>query len=364
MKGTVKQKIAFCILLASTMQCTLPGYSAPAAQAQSKPATQANKMSQYKIDAPICSKNLSIYLIRGPETLKGQEILTLDEGLSQKMVKVEETSNVNELKVTNNSDKVVFLQSGDIVRGGKQDRAIQYDMMLQPKTSKPLPVFCVEQGRWQQRGAESAASFNSSKNQLACKDLKLAAKRAGNQGFVWESVSKMQGKLSTKLGNACAAPSPSSFELTMDSAKVKQASQEVITQLGKVDTTGSDIVGMAFAINGKINSADVYANNKLFQKLYPKLIKAAAAEAVAESDNKASPPKPAVVPKAQDVQSFLSSADSKPATRKAGDKNYSMTEKDGANALMYTTNWVESKAKPSAPTVSDFRNIHANVISK
>lgn len=362
MKGTIKRHVAICFLLASTMQCSIPSFSAPAGQAPNNNPGKAISMSQYKIDAPLCSKNLSIYLIRGPESLKGQDILTLDEGLSQKSVKVEETSNVNELKVTNNSDKVVFLQSGDIVRGGKQDRAIQYDMMLQPKSSKPLPVFCVEQGRWQQRGAESAANFNSSKNQLACKELKIAAKKMGNQGDVWASVSKMQGKLSSKVGYACAAPSsPSSLELTMDTAKVKGASKEIIDQLGKVDTSSSDIVGMAFAINGKINSADVYANNKLFQKLYPKLIKAAAAEAVSESEKTSQVIKN---PAPQEVQSFLSSADSKPALKKAGDKNYDMCEKESSGALMYTTQWGVAKSKASAPSVDDFRSIHANVISK
>ena len=42
------------------------------------------------------------------------------------------------------------------------------------------------------------------------------------------------------------------------------------------------MIGYVFAINGHINSADVYASRALFIKLWPKLLKASAVEAVAE----------------------------------------------------------------------------------
>lgn len=42
------------------------------------------------------------------------------------------------------------------------------------------------------------------------------------------------------------------------------------------------VIGFAFAINGKINSADFYASHALFVKLWPKLLKSSAVEALAE----------------------------------------------------------------------------------
>ena len=44
------------------------------------------------------------------------------------------------------------------------------------------------------------------------------------------------------------------------------------------------MIGFVFAINGKLNSGDVYASPDLFAKMYPKLLHAAALEAVAERD--------------------------------------------------------------------------------
>src|SRR5262249_4461156 len=43
-----------------------------------------------------------------------------------------------------------------------------------------------------------------------------------------------------------------------------------------------DVIGYAFAINGKVNCADLYGSKALFRKLWPKLLKASAVEAVAE----------------------------------------------------------------------------------
>ena len=41
------------------------------------------------------------------------------------------------------------------------------------------------------------------------------------------------------------------------------------------------MVGLVFAINGKMNSADVYASNALFRKMWPRLLKASITEAIA-----------------------------------------------------------------------------------
>src|SRR5262249_28088926 len=46
----------------------------------------------------------------------------------------------------------------------------------------------------------------------------------------------------------------------------------------------TDVIGYAFAVNGEINSADVYASAALFRQLWPRLLASAAAEALAERE--------------------------------------------------------------------------------
>jgi hypothetical protein len=85
----------------------------------------ANAASPVPIEAPKLSgphtvDNLTLFFIHGPDTLKG-DYLTLQEAMRDKKVIVHETENVNELAVENVSDKAVYIQSGEIVKGGKQD---------------------------------------------------------------------------------------------------------------------------------------------------------------------------------------------------------------------------------------------------
>ena len=58
---------------------------------------------------------------------------------------------------------------------------------------------------------------------------------------------------------------------------------EYVKKLGGVIKGQSDVIGFAFAVNGKINSADVYVSNSLFKKLWLKMLKASATEAVSAS---------------------------------------------------------------------------------
>src|SRR5207237_7597839 len=89
-----------------------------------------------------------------------------------------------------------FTQTGDIGRGGRQDRLMAMDMIVPPKSGKlPIASFCCESGRWQKRGGEDAAAFNKSDKAAANKDVKLALNSARDQGQVWEKVKQAQMKL-------------------------------------------------------------------------------------------------------------------------------------------------------------------------
>src|SRR5690606_26871553 len=61
----------------------------------------------------------------------------------------------------------------------------------------------------------------------------------------------------------------------------------------------------AFAINGKLNSADIYVSNHLFNKLWPKMLNAAVVEAISLADQ----PKASAEPAPGDVQTFLADAE-------------------------------------------------------
>ena len=304
--------ISACVVIAK-LDIQVNAQTTTASQQQS--ATQPEQQNlAYRISGPYTHKNLTIFLLHGKDLVTGHTFLTLQEALAQKKVIVYETKDVNELAIRNLSNQDVYVQSGDIVRGGDQDRMISTDFIVPPKSGRmPIAAFCVESGRWNKRGNEVNASFGSSENSASTRDIKLAAKRSNSQQAVWEKVAVAQDNLSKNVGATVnSVVSSSSLELAVENPKVKETTAAYINALSGLLQNKSDVIGYVFAINGQVNSADVYASRALFIKLWPKLLKASAVEAIAELEENAKP----IAVEEEKVTAFLAdSAAGKPAER-------------------------------------------------
>jgi hypothetical protein len=287
----------------------------------------------YRVSAPITYKNLSVFLIHGKDEIRHQNILTLQEAMEKGIFAVYETSDVNELAVENKSSQYeVFIQSGDIVKGGKQDRVLAITIIIPAKSGRiSIEAFCVESGRWKQRGKEESGQFSSSSERIVTKDLKIAANQARSQGEVWNKVAEAQDKLSQNVGTRVNAPSSeTSLQLALENKKVAATADEYVNKLAGVINGKNDVIGYAFVINGKINSADVYASNFLFKKLWTKLLKASAVEAVAEM-RAGSPGK---LVKINEIKQFMDDADNgKSEERKVNPRNKAITREDRENVV-------------------------------
>jgi hypothetical protein len=294
-------------------------------------SAQANETP--KITGPFTHQNLSVYFVHG-DSAPGPVPLTLQEALDKNAVEVIETGSVNKLKIKNKGSKEIFIQSGDIVKGGRQDRVVTVSFILPAKSGEvPLASFCVEHGRWSARGTESSAHFASSDQAMPSREAKLAMNaplaapamsmsqdandvrqeyRRGDetserQRKVWEEVAKTQSKLSGGLKQkVTSAVSESSLQLALENKKLEASRADYIKALEAEGTTADDIVGYVFAVNGRINSADLYPSNALFRKMWSKLLAASVTEAIGESADGA---KPEPSPEASAVKDFLINAE-------------------------------------------------------
>jgi hypothetical protein len=274
---------AFAGLTAALLLCAAA--AAQKGEPQPPPAKPIERPTlALRLSGPYTHDNLTIFLIHGDDQMKGRKFLTLDEALEQKKVVVHETTNVRELAIENTSDEEVFIQAGDIVKGGKQDRILAADLIVPPKSGKvPLASFCVEAGRWAQREGEAAEKFDSSKSAAPSKDLKLAARGARSQRGVWDNVAKAQKKLSDNVGaDVKSDKSETSLQLSLEHKKLVEAVAAYEKALKDCVKDKDDVIGLAIAVNGQMNCGDVYASHELFLKLWPKLLQASAVEAVTE----------------------------------------------------------------------------------
>ena len=284
-----------------------------------------------RISGPFTHDNLVIYLVHG-SAKDGPVPMTLQEAVKAKLVTVLETGNVNELAVENLADKEVFIQAGDIVTGGRQDRALTASLVLPPHSGRiPLAALCVESGRWSGRPAEDSRTFKAADSLAPPRAAKTiigiagllsrgnptssepaptigaytAATARSKQQEMWEEARRVQGDLSRNLQAEVVAPeSPSSLGLTLDNQKLKAAQKGFTDDLQKLGEHDDDVVGYVVAINGHLNSAAVYESNGLFRKMWPKQLQASVVEALAagKSDHAASP-------SSKDVEAFLKAAD-------------------------------------------------------
>lgn len=285
LKSTMKPNIISHTMIAAGL---LAGFNSPAAVGT--------------LTGPTTYRNLQVFLIHGGTQLESRRYATLSEALDKGLVVVRETANVQELTIENLSKELtVFLNAGDIVKGGRQDRTIRDDLILPPFSGRvPLAAFCVEHGRWTQRGNEKADEFSANTRALSSRKEKLAARYENNQAYVWSSVAEQQSGLSQNLsrleGKAVdvrSVDSPSSLQLALENKDLDSIKKQYLSNFRSLLDGKTDVIGFLYAINGEINSAEVYNNKNLFRALWPKLIDAAVTEAVTEfSSDRAYPSLP------------------------------------------------------------------------
>lgn len=282
-----------------------------------------------RISGPVSHDNLSIYFIHGPSR-PGPVPLTLKEAMEKGQVRLNETGKVNELEIENTGDDAVFVQAGDIVKGGQQDRTLMVSLLLPPRSARvPIASFCVEQGRWAARGKEDVKTFATSAASVPSREMKLAMQApepetasipginvrtdrvrplnetASKQRKVWDGVRKAQEKLGNNLGSSVqASTSATSLQLAMENDKLKEERGRYVDALAAAGEAGDDLVGYAFAVNGRINSADVYPSNGLFRKMWRKLLESAATEALSERADARQ-----AVPSIEQLDAFLKAAE-------------------------------------------------------
>ncbi len=336
----------------------------------------------HRIATPLVHDNLAVYLVHG-SSAPGPVPDTLQEALTKGTVIVHETGNVRELKIENKGNEPVFIQFGDLVKGGRQDRVLTTSLLVPPNSGEiAIGAYCVEQGRWSQRGTEDVSKFSTSSAQLFSREAKVAIARApvaesdrpsiqgrvplnerlapltyrggandpqraepdvqqrfqdrrttrpsgSGQGEVWRSVSAVQAQLGERLASPVAADqSETSLQLTIENEKLKTAQARFVSALEAKALEGDDVIGVVFAVNGKLASADIYPSNGLFRKMWPKLMGAAALEAFASRKDGASSP-----PSVEDAETFLAEAQSGAAEERALAGIASHETRQSANVL-------------------------------
>jgi hypothetical protein len=202
---------------------------------------------------------------------------TMDEALAHRALEVTEISesgSVPVLRVVNKDEPLVFLMAGEHLIGAKQNRVLNTSVLMPGQAEVTLPVSCVEARRWHycspQFTTDEAVSHGALRKMMSFQ-AHDGYRRTGTptscQAEVWKEVGR-------KLG-AMGSVSPT--------AALHQAYADHRQRLGAMLQrlpVPTDCAGVAFAVNGRIAGADWFDQPATLARLWPKLVRAYALDAL------------------------------------------------------------------------------------
>ncbi|MCC6280532.1 MAG: hypothetical protein IT262_08030 [Saprospiraceae bacterium] len=237
--------------------------------------TEANPAWQYE--------NLRLYPIVADAALQAEQknlsgLKTLAEGMKMQGFRITEQKQFgrtdertyNLLTVQNKSQDTVYILSGDVVTGGKQDRVIAQDQIVMPGTVRNMDVFCVEKGRWSSNDTLATPSKQklyafSGYYSVASPTVRQAVQRTGSQQEVWAAVARVT--------EANGASSSTSTYAALETANEQKAKRDAYLRFfdGKLDAE-PQVVGMVAVCGDQILGVDIFGNSDLFRREYSSLL--------------------------------------------------------------------------------------------
>ena len=220
-------------------------------------------------DSAVSFKNLRIIPIRYKGDNNGlpavlQTTLPFSEALQKGLITVQERGttaieNVHWLSLINNSDKNIYVSSGEVLEGGRQDRIVTKDTIVAAKSGRiDLPVMCVEEGRWSEKDKKFAYK------KMANMHLRKTLDETKSQVQVWKEISNQLEK--DKIKNKTLS------YLSRDKDKVFTALQNEYWQFfqNKLVRPDSNLVGIVCMSGDKVLGSDIFISNQLlFGKWQP-----------------------------------------------------------------------------------------------
>jgi hypothetical protein len=233
---------------------------------------------------------LSVFPLFGSSS-GGVDYLLSDEAISAGSVTVEEVSeggSVPNLLVNNQGDSRVLFLEGEELRGAKQNRVLNTSVLIAAHSRTPIPVSCVEQGRWRYRSRqfESSGTHSSSKLRHYLKasvshSLKAGRGHSSDQGAVWHEVSRQMDSLGSSSDTTAMADTFQSYSTRL---------QEFRERVRYVDGA----TGIAVAVGPKVVALDVFDKPSTCAKVWDRLLTGVVMDAL-EADRSAPAAEPAEV---------------------------------------------------------------------
>lgn len=245
---------------------------------------------------PVYVANLAVYLVQLPpgRTVAREqpavpspvEFISLESARAIGEVVISETGMVERVRLANHSDRDLFIQAGEVLRGGDQDRAVAGDLIVPAPRHEPescmVPVFCAEPERSVPMRGWTPDLFmlfdQTCPGQRLKKELRL-----GTQEDVWREITAMRDVVFDIVNrDGTRATPPYSLWTLIEMLEAQSFLTPYIELLLPLAEANLEATGALFVLGGRFNNAELYATPALFRQMWPKLLYAMAVEALVE----------------------------------------------------------------------------------
>lgn len=221
------------------------------------------------------ARNLRIY----PLSYAGsfQIFKTLNEAVDEELVVIQEkgSGSVNAVMMKNKGKNPVFAMAGEIIKGARQDRMLENDILLPPSSDWiEVSVYCTEHGRWSGTSEKFAsADINVSPS------VRANARANKSQSEVWAEVEQNQQDV---MG---ASSSTQAFRHIYESKDYQDDRNAYYSKLKDLVKSNSSIEGVIVCVGDDVLCIDLFSSHTMLSELWPKLLDSYIVEAMRGSDD-------------------------------------------------------------------------------
>lgn len=191
--------------------------------------------------------------------------LTLEEAIPRglRIQEVGTAGSVPELRVVNPLADHVLLYDGEELVGAKQNRILNVSVLVGARTELPIPVSCVEQGRWHHAGMNFRPASHAAHPELRrrkAETLRMEPLARGlSQGEVWDEVREKNLRMDVRSSTGASADAYRRWE-------------EPLLELERAFPLQAGQAGAVLALGDSL-CLDYVSRPDAFERLYPKLLR-------------------------------------------------------------------------------------------
>jgi ARG/rhodanese/phosphatase superfamily protein len=210
--------------------------------------------------------------------------ITLDEALARgdfEVTEISEAGQVPELHVVNTGNHPVLLLDGEELIGAKQNRIVNLTILVPARAKLPIPVTCVEAGRWRRRSRGFASSGNAQYSRARARkvaqvsqSLAETGEARSDQHWIWDDIAAKADRLAVDSDTSAMS-------------NIFDAHQGSIEEYVRAFATVDGQCGAVFLLEGIPVALDLFENDAVLRKLMPKLLRSHALDALDERDARA-----------------------------------------------------------------------------